>query len=107
MYTIRKRAFIDNILRTIGYNRLRVLKCLTEKEQEAANIFRRKNSEETANFEDKSHEHFVLYRGVEIIGYSCINITAGFNYEIFVDTAEEDKVFLENIVKQWIDAYRD
>lgn len=107
VYTIRKRAFIDNIFRTIGYNRLRVLKCLTEKEQEAANIFRRKNSEKTADFEDESHEHFVLYRGVEIIGYSCINITAGFNYEIFVDTTEEDKVFLENIVKQWIDAYRD
>jgi GrpB-like predicted nucleotidyltransferase (UPF0157 family) len=38
VYTLRKRSFIDNIIKNIGFNRLRVLKCATEDEWNAAKI---------------------------------------------------------------------
>ena len=106
VYTIRKRVFIDNILQIIGYNRQRVLKCLTEEECEVANKLRARNSRGPTNFDDKNHEHFVLYRGVKIIGYSDINVAAGFSYEIYTDNDKEGESFLEKIVTQWIAVHK-
>lgn len=107
VYTMRKRAFINDVLRMIGFNRLRVLKCLTEEEYKAANQFREQYSKELVDFNDKNHEHFILYRGIEIIGYSDINIGSEFEYEVFTNSEEiEGKQFFEDIINQWISIYR-
>jgi GrpB-like predicted nucleotidyltransferase (UPF0157 family) len=83
IYTVRKRSFIDNIIESTGFNRLRVLKCATENEWDAAKSFRKKYFDRLGvvdpiyeNFDDPNHEHFVLYRGVEIIGYADIFIAS-------------------------------
>lgn len=82
IYTIRKRKFIDGIIQKIGFNRLRVLKSTTDDEWNAAKNFRQKyffDNQEiqdpyTLTFNHKDHEHFILYRGVEIIGYAHIQL---------------------------------
>jgi hypothetical protein len=42
IYTVRKRVFIDSIIKNTGFNRLRVLKCATEDEWNTARNFRKK-----------------------------------------------------------------
>lgn len=82
IYTIRKRKFIDGIIQKIGFNRLRVLKSTTDDEWNAAKNFRQKyffDNQEiqdpyTWTFNHKDYEHFILYRGVEIIGYAHIQL---------------------------------
>jgi hypothetical protein len=57
-YTLQKRSFIDNILRTIGFNRLRVLKCLTDLEQDRARQFYAQEfgKEASIDFSDENYE---------------------------------------------------
>ncbi|MDR1031870.1 MAG: GNAT family N-acetyltransferase [Holosporales bacterium] len=82
IYTIRKRAFIDNIIRDIGFDRLRVLKCATEDEWNAVKNLRQKTFFDRRKVQDPyhwtfdhpEHEHFVLYCGVEIVGYAHIQL---------------------------------
>jgi GrpB-like predicted nucleotidyltransferase (UPF0157 family) len=60
VYTIRKRDFIDGVIKAMRYNRLRVLKCITEKE-----------SSFIKNFQE-GYEYFILYKGADIIGYAAV-----------------------------------
>jgi GrpB-like predicted nucleotidyltransferase (UPF0157 family) len=81
LYTIRKRDFIDNVIRDMGYNRLRVLKSITEKEKMVS-------------------DQFVLYRGVEIIGHASV-----LNGEICEYHAPDDESFeyLTRVLRKWIE----
>ena len=81
IYTLRKRSFIDNIIKNTGFNLPRVLKCTTEDEWEAVKNFRKMYFDRLAvtdpileKFNDLNYEHFILYRGVEIVGYAGILI---------------------------------
>jgi GNAT superfamily N-acetyltransferase len=82
IYTLRKGKFINGILQKIGFNRLRVLKSTTDDEWIAVKNFRQKcffdnqkiQDPYTWTFEHKDHEHFVMYHGVEIIGYAHIQL---------------------------------
>lgn len=101
VYTLRKRKFIDEVLKKIGFNRLRVVKCLTEDERNYAGIFL-----ESA-FDDETHEHFILYRGVEIIGCADIYLAENFRYRVAVDDfpdlpARIAMGFLNKVIKEWI-----
>jgi GrpB-like predicted nucleotidyltransferase (UPF0157 family)/GNAT superfamily N-acetyltransferase len=82
VYTIRKRKFIDDVIEKIGFNRLRILKCITDDEWSAAKLFRQKyffdrrgiSDPYQWTFDNKNHEHFLLYQGTKIIGYSHIQL---------------------------------
>jgi GrpB-like predicted nucleotidyltransferase (UPF0157 family)/GNAT superfamily N-acetyltransferase len=82
IYTIRKRKFIDDVINQTGFNRLRVLKCITDDEWNAAKLFRQKyffdergiSDPYQWTFDNKSHEHFLLYQGTKIIGYAHIQL---------------------------------
>jgi GrpB-like predicted nucleotidyltransferase (UPF0157 family) len=80
LYTIRKREFIDRVIKSMGYNRLRVLKSITKKEK-------------------RFSEQFVLYRGADIIGYASVS-----NGEICEYHApdEESLEYLLAVMKEWI-----
>jgi GrpB-like predicted nucleotidyltransferase (UPF0157 family) len=114
VYTIRKRSFIDNIIKNIGFNRLRVLKCATEDEWNAAKDFRKKYFDQAAmpdplseNFDDPNHEHFVLYRGVEIIGYADIHILSKTEADvlIFESSDQSAQSFFLGIIKKWMNVH--
>lgn len=101
VYTLRKRKFIDEVLRKIGFNRLRVVKCLTEDEQNYARIFL-----ESA-FDDETHERFILYRGVEIIGCADIYLAENFRYRVAAEDLPDlkDRIamnFFDKVIKEWI-----
>ncbi|MDR2645670.1 MAG: GrpB family protein [Holosporaceae bacterium] len=112
-YTIKKRCFIDDIIRRTGFNRLRVLKCATDNEWIAVKNFRqkyfdeRKKPDPCGEISAPNHEHFMLYRGVEIIGYAHIQIypkSSEARLHMVVFTDEKDKLsycsyFLSTIEK--------
>jgi GrpB-like predicted nucleotidyltransferase (UPF0157 family) len=114
IYTVRKRAFIDNIIKNTGFNRLRVLKCATEDEWNLARNFRKKYFDRLAitdsipeNFDDSNHEHFVLYHGVEIIGYTDIFIVSESEakVEVFENLDQKATSYFSNIIKEWMEAH--
>lgn len=69
LYTIRKGPFIENVMRSLGYNRLHVLKANTESQWEAVKSF---SPHHQIILDD--HEHLVFYRGVDIVGYVDIKL---------------------------------
>lgn len=83
-YTLRKREFIDSILKKAGYDKRRILKCATEAEWQAAKDLRQQgifgpNRVEDIyqwTFDHPHHAHLVLYQGVEIIGYAHLQLWA-------------------------------
>jgi GrpB-like predicted nucleotidyltransferase (UPF0157 family) len=106
IYTVRKRKFIDNIIKNAGFNRLRVLKCATDEEWNAAKNFRRKYFDQIINT-DTNHEHFILYRGVEIIGYADIHILSDTEAKvlIFENTDKETSEYFNNVIKEWMNVH--
>ncbi|MDR1236539.1 MAG: GrpB family protein [Holosporaceae bacterium] len=101
IYTVRKRKFIDDIIRATGFDRLRVLKCATDNEWDAAEKFRKKYADPIVKNSD-DHEHFVLYRGVEIIGYADIHIFSKTEAElsIFETSDEESRKFFTDVIEK-------
>ncbi|MDR1255484.1 MAG: GrpB family protein [Puniceicoccales bacterium] len=87
LYTIKKREFIDSVIRTMGYNRLRILKCITEKEGNFIKDFQ------------SDHGYFILYKGADIIGYTSV-----FNGEICECHAPDGESFeyLLSTMEKWI-----
>lgn len=79
-YTLRKGDFIRGILKSAGFNRVRILKCNDATEWVAAKHFREKyffghyeiEDPYTWTFNHDSHTHLVLYKGVDIVGYAHI-----------------------------------
>ncbi|MDR2107113.1 MAG: GrpB family protein [Holosporaceae bacterium] len=110
IYTVRKRSFIDNVIKNTGFNRLRVLKCATENERNAAKKFRRRYFDRLGtadpfdeNFDDPNCEHFMLYRGVEIIGYADIHVAAPSKIEtrIFENSDPAAASYFYDVIKEW------
>jgi GrpB-like predicted nucleotidyltransferase (UPF0157 family) len=107
VYTIRKRKFIDEILKQTGFNRLRVLKCVTDDELNAAKNFRQQDVDlMQENLDVQNHEHFMLYHGVEIIGYAYIQILTESRAALRVFAlAEENPDFASqflSIIEKWL-----
>lgn len=77
-YTLGKNTFIQKILHQVGFDKLRLMHCTHYAEWEAARIFRQKyffdnvpiDDPYTWTFNHSEHIHFVLYKGIEIIGYT-------------------------------------
>jgi len=101
LYTLRKREFIDNIIKQMGYNRLRVLKCLTDNEWQKAESFcnLKITEEEQMN---KNLEHFLLYKGVEIIAYAYIDISSK-SFKVFGNIQTNELDYFENLINKWLD----
>lgn len=105
LYTLRKGPFIESVLRQMGYNRLRVLKANTEEQWSKVAEFRAKAEVKTDPLREQ-HEHFVLYRGVDMIGYADIALEALAAADVFevedpVDSIEA-AAFFKDIISQWI-----
>lgn len=100
IYTIRKREFIDQILRQMGYDRLRILKCLTEKEWEAAERLKNNEISEKERI-NENIEHFLLYKGIEILAYAEINVTSK-DFKIFGDLEKSQDSFFKEKIKNWL-----
>lgn len=81
-YNLGKDSFITKILKNTGFDRFRFLKCTHHNEWDAAKKFRKKyffdkvpmDDPYTWTFDHKDHEHFILYEGMEIIGYAHVQL---------------------------------
>jgi GrpB-like predicted nucleotidyltransferase (UPF0157 family)/N-acetylglutamate synthase-like GNAT family acetyltransferase len=81
-YTLRKSGFIKDVIKAFGFDRLRALKCLTDDEWDAVKTLRQRHFFEERRMQDPyywtfdhpEHDHFVLYRGSEIVGYAHIQL---------------------------------
>lgn len=81
-YNLGKDAFIRDVLRKVGFDGIRFLKCTHYAEWEAAKNMRQKYFFDKNNIEDpyewtfnhKDHVHLILCKGIEIVGYSHIQL---------------------------------
>ena len=79
-YNLGKDAFIRDVLKKAGFNRLRMMKCVHHAEWAAVKHFRDTyffgphgiEDPYTRTFNHENHGHLVLYQGVDIIGYAHI-----------------------------------
>jgi len=77
-YNLDKDDFIRNVLEKTGFNGIRMHHCVHDIELEKAKFFRQKYFFGRHNIEDPylwtfnhpDHVHFVLYKGVDIVGYA-------------------------------------
>ena len=76
-YTLGKNTFIQKILQQAGFDKLRLMHCTHYAEWEATKAYRQKYFFDkvpmadpyTWTFNHAEHTHFVLYKGIQIIGY--------------------------------------
>lgn len=81
-YTLGKDAFIRKVLKAANFKRIRMLRCTHYAEWEKAKALRDKyfftplkiTDPYTWTFEHHHHVHFILYEGVEMIGYAHIQL---------------------------------
>lgn len=81
-YTLGKNAFIAMIEKKSGFDGLRIVQALTEREWEAARHLRQKyifdhvpiSDPYIWTFKNSQHVHFILYQGTKIIGYAHIQL---------------------------------
>lgn len=79
-YNLGKDPFIRSILRAVNFNRIRMMHCTHYAEWDAAKRFRNKyffdplsiSDPYTWTFNHPEHAHFILYKGIEIVGYAQI-----------------------------------
>jgi GrpB-like predicted nucleotidyltransferase (UPF0157 family) len=110
VYTLRKRIFIDNIIKNLGFRRLRVLKCATDDEWNAAKNFRKKHPDQIIDT-GPNHKHFMLYHGVEIIGYADIHILSkteaeALIFEVADQVDQSAREFFLDVIKEWTNVHR-
>ena len=115
-YNLGKDVFISKVLKKSGFDRLRFLKCAHHKEWAAAKKFRQKyffdkvSTEDpyTWTFDHEDHEHFMLYEGVEIIGYAHVQLWPEKRAAvrlIVIDEAERGKSYgrqLIQLIEKWL-----
>jgi GrpB-like predicted nucleotidyltransferase (UPF0157 family) len=114
-YNLGKDAFIQKILRKTGYNKLRFLKCTHYTEWKTSKALRKNyffdhlsiNDPYTWTFNHDDHKHFVLYQGVDVIGYSHIELLPNKKALLHIITINEEnhsqgfgKYFL-NLIEKW------
>lgn len=114
IYTLRKGKFINNVLKNIGFNRLRILKCLTEDEWKKVKKFHKNYYFDQQKIKDtyhwsfnhQDHEHFILYRGVEIIGYVHIKFlpesNSTFRIIILKEKDQNLYTYFSCIIEKWL-----
>lgn len=78
-YTLGKHDLIQDILNKSGFKRLRFVICTHRAEWVAAKQFRNKYFFEPNKIEDPctwtfDHKHFILYKGVNIVGYAHMQL---------------------------------
>lgn len=81
-YTLGKHDLIQDIIKRTGFQRLRFMICTHHSEWDAAKSFRQRYFFDKVpiadpyewTFNHPDHAHFILYRGVEIIGYAHIQL---------------------------------
>lgn len=81
-YNLGKDAFIRKVLKAANFNRIRLMHCTHYAEWDMAKKLRQKyffdpagiSDPYTWTFDHKDHIHFILYQGVEIIGYAHIQL---------------------------------
>lgn len=79
-YARRKDIFIKKIIGLSGYQALTVNFCMHDQEWSAAKDFRaqffKTDDPYTWTFDHKDHHHIVLYKGIDIVGYSHVQLWA-------------------------------
>lgn len=106
LYTLRKGPFIESVLRQIGYNRLRVLKANTEEQWAKVAEFRQRAGA-SSEIKNGEQEHFVLYRGVDIVGYAALPLSSPSSslvdvFEVEDPVApEEANAFFKGLIREW------
>ncbi len=96
-YTLGKAEFIRNVLRLSGFCRLRFVRPTNINEWEKVKKLRQHYFFDKANildpyqwtFDHPDHVHFILYLGVEIIGYAHIQLWPGSRAAIRIIVVEE------------------
>lgn len=112
-YTLRKGAFIREVLKSAGFQRLRLLKCTDSEEWNTARSFRQRYFFDKVpiadpyewTFTHPDHAHFILYQGVEMIGYAHIQLWPKFRVAIriiVVDEAQRGHGFGKQFL-QWVE----
>lgn len=84
-YNLGKDPFIRKVLKAAHFTRIRMMRCTHYAEWEKAKILREKyffaplgiQDPYTWTFDHKDHVHFILYQGVDIIGYAHIQLWPG------------------------------
>jgi len=104
-YTLQKRAFIDNILRCIGFSRFRVIKCLTKDEQLYADNAYYREFGKHIDFHDQRYEHFMLYKGVDLHGYAAVQTSLHYEEIMLTAQCSQGTQLFQNITKEWIEIY--
>ncbi|CCB89430.1 GNAT family N-acetyltransferase [Simkania negevensis] len=114
-YNLGKDAFISSILKRAGFDSLRFVICTHHNEWKAAKSLRKRYFFDKISIADPyewtfnhpDHLHFILYKGVEIIGYCHIQLWPQSRAAIRIIVMEEAyrnqgfaKQFLE-----WIETY--
>jgi hypothetical protein len=92
-----------------------VLKCVAENELEAIKSFRRTYIDRfgvtdpiNGNLDGLNHEHFLLYHGVEIIGYAhiCILSKSEAELSILETPIQKDSLWFLDMIKKWMKVHR-
>lgn len=98
-YNLGKNGFIHRVLQKTGFNRLRFTICAHFDEWNAAKQFRQKYFFDKVpvkdpyewTFNHKDHMHFILYKGVEIIGYAHTQLWADSRVALRIIVVDEKK----------------
>ena len=97
-YNLGKDAFIRKVLKAANFNRLRFMHCTHHAEWDMAKKLRQQyffdpigiSDPYTWTFDHKDHVHFILYQGVEIIGYAHIQFWPGQRAALRIIVIDED-----------------
>jgi GrpB-like predicted nucleotidyltransferase (UPF0157 family) len=110
-YAMRKSEFIGTVLRKAGFRRLRVLKCWTDAEWAEAKKFQQSHYARLAtgdpalgeNGESTEREHFILYHGVDMVGYAQICTFATEMRLCVFETLKKDAAsWFQSVLAEWI-----
>ncbi len=96
-YNLGKNSFIHRVLKEAGFNRMRLVICTHFDEWDAAKHFRQKYFFDKVPIKDpyqwtfshKGHVHFILYKGVESVGYAHIQLWPGSRAAVRIIVVDE------------------
>lgn len=98
-YSLGKNNFIHQVLKSAELNRLRFVFCTHFNEWDAAKNFRQKYFFDKVpvkdpyewTFDHKNHIHFILYEGVNVIGYAHIQLWPDSRAAVRIIIIDENK----------------
>ncbi len=106
-YSLNKDDFIKEIQRKIGYRGLRIVKALIPKELEFVKEYRSKESEileaHDHHYQSRDHLDLILYAGVDIVGYSHIQLHPNncAALKVIAITEKELNPKFMSLIKKW------